>query len=66
VILDAGPEIGHLWRSRWDSLLLFTPAQYSGLPGSAFPRPENTYPCRDDVVSYLQAYAATFGDRLPA
>jgi len=30
VILDAGPEIGHVWRSRWDSLTLFTPAQYSG------------------------------------
>ena len=60
VILDAGPEIGHLWRSRWDSLVLFTPAQHSGLPGMAFPGPENTYPSRDDVVSYLQAYAATF------
>ena len=60
VILDAGPEIGHLWRSRWDSLVLFTPAKYSGLPGMAFPAPENTYPSRDDVVSYLQAYSATF------
>jgi putative flavoprotein involved in K+ transport len=60
VILDAGPEIGHLWRSRWDSLVLFTPAQHSGLPGMAFPGPENTYPSRDDVVSYLQAYATTF------
>jgi putative flavoprotein involved in K+ transport len=60
VILDAGPEIGHLWRSRWDSLVLFTPAQYSGLPRMAFPAPENTYPSRDDVVSYLQAYATTF------
>ena len=54
VILDAGPEIGHLWRSRWDSLVLFTPAQYSGLPGKAFPAPEDTYPTKDDVVSYLQ------------
>lgn len=60
VILDADPEIGHLWRSRWDSLVLFTPAQHSGLPGMAFPAPEDTYPSKDDVVSYLQAYAATF------
>ena len=37
VILDAGSEAGHVWRSRWDSLTLFTPAQYSGLPGMAFP-----------------------------
>jgi len=33
VVLDAGPEIGHTWRSRWDSLTLFTPAQYDALPG---------------------------------
>jgi putative flavoprotein involved in K+ transport len=60
VILDAGPEVGHLWRSRWDSLVLFTPAQYSGLPGMAFPALEDTYPTKDDVVSYLQSYAAAF------
>jgi len=44
VILDSGPEIGHVWRSRWDSLTLFTPAQYSGLPAMAFPLPKDTYP----------------------
>jgi putative flavoprotein involved in K+ transport len=60
VILDGGPKIGHMWRSRWDSLVLFTPAQYSGLPGMAFPAPEDTYPLKDDVVDYLQAYATTF------
>ena len=27
LLLDAGPEIGSSWRSRWDSLRLFTPAQ---------------------------------------
>jgi putative flavoprotein involved in K+ transport len=26
LLLDAGPEIGSSWRSRWDSLRLFTPA----------------------------------------
>jgi putative flavoprotein involved in K+ transport len=60
VILDAGPNIGHVWRSRWDSLTLFTPAQYSGLPGMAFPLPKDTYPSKDDVVSYLQAYVSAF------
>ena len=35
-ILEAGTEIGHIWRSRWDSLTLFTPAQYDNLPGLAF------------------------------
>jgi cation diffusion facilitator CzcD-associated flavoprotein CzcO len=36
VVLEAGPEVGHVWRSRWDSLKLFTPAQYDALPGMAF------------------------------
>ena len=60
MILDAGPEIGHAWRSRWDSLRLFTPAQYSSLPGMAFPSPRDTYPAKDDVAAYLQAYASAF------
>ena len=60
VILDAGAEIGHVWRSRWDSLTLFTPAQYSGLPGMAFPWPKDTYPSKDEVVSYLRAYVSAF------
>ena len=59
VVLDAGPEIGHLWRSRWDSLTLFTPAQYDALPGMPFPAPAGTYPTKDPVAGYLQAYAAT-------
>ena len=37
LIVDAGPETGHVWRSRWDSLTLFTAARYSGLPGLPFP-----------------------------
>src|SRR6266508_3779626 len=64
VILDAGSEIGHVWRSRWDSLTLFTPAQYSGLPGLAFPLPKDTYPSKDDVASYLQSYVSAFDLRV--
>jgi putative flavoprotein involved in K+ transport len=60
VILEAGPEIGQVWRSRWDSLTLFTPAQYSGLPGMTFPSPRDTYPSKDDVATYLQSYASAF------
>ena len=58
VVLEAGPEIGHTWRSRWDSLTLFTPAQYDALPGMPFPGPPDTYPAKDPVGSYLKAYAA--------
>jgi putative flavoprotein involved in K+ transport len=60
VVLEAGPEVGHSWRSRWDSLKLFTPAQYDALPGMAFPAPADTYPTKDPVADYLQAYAAAF------
>ena len=60
MILDAGSETGHVWRSRWDSLTLFTPSQYSGLPGMAFPSPKDTYPSKDDVSTYLQSYASAF------
>ena len=60
VVLEAAPELGHVWRSRWDSLKLFTPAQYDALPGMAFPAPADTYPTKDPVADYLQAYATAF------
>jgi putative flavoprotein involved in K+ transport len=60
LVLEAGPEVGHVWRSRWDSLKLFTPAQYDALPGMAFPAPADTYPTKEPVADYLQAYVAAF------
>jgi putative flavoprotein involved in K+ transport len=57
VVLEAGPELGNTWRSRWDSLKLFTPAQYDALPGMPFPGPADTYPTKDPVADYLEAYA---------
>ena len=59
-LLDAEPEVGRVWRSRWDSLTLFTPAQYSGLPGMDFPAARDVYPSKDDVAAYLQSYASAF------
>jgi putative flavoprotein involved in K+ transport len=60
LVLEAGPEVGHVWRARWDSLKLFTPAQYDALPGMAFPAPADTYPTKEPVADYLQAYAKAF------
>lgn len=60
LLVDAAPEIGHSWRSRWDSLRLFSPAQYDSLPGMPFPAPADTHPTKDDVADYLAAYAARF------
>jgi putative flavoprotein involved in K+ transport len=59
-IVDAGAEIGQTWRSRWDSLQLFTSGRYDNLPGLPFPAAPDTYPGKDDVANYLQAYAAKF------
>ncbi|MDQ1631050.1 MAG: putative flavoprotein involved in transport [Frankiaceae bacterium] len=59
-ILEAGPEVGHMWRARWDTLTLFSPARYDSLPGLPFPAPDDSYPGKDAVADYLTAYAATF------
>lgn len=60
VILDAGERVGDPWRDRWDSLRLYTPARYSGLPGLGFPAAGWHYPTKDEVAGYLAAYAARF------
>jgi len=60
VILDANERIGDGWRKRWDSLRLFTPARYDGLPGWPFPAPAWSFPNKDEVADYLEAYAARF------
>jgi putative flavoprotein involved in K+ transport len=60
VVLEAESELGHTWRDRWDSLKLFTPAQYDGLPGMPFPAPADTYPTKDPVADYLQTYVTAF------
>jgi putative flavoprotein involved in K+ transport len=60
VILDAGERIGDSWRTRWDSLRLFTPAHFDGLPGMRFPAPKWTFPTKDEFADYLQAYAVRF------
>jgi putative flavoprotein involved in K+ transport len=62
-ILDASLHIGDAWRNRWDSLRLFNPARYAGLPGLRFPGPGDAFPTKDQVADYLQAYALRF--RLP-
>ena len=58
MILDANERLGDSWRKRWDSLRLFTPARYNGLPGMAFPGPAHSFSTKDEVADYLEAYAA--------
>lgn len=60
VIVDANDRIGDSWRKRWESLRVFTPARYDGLPGWAFPAPPRSFPTKEEVADYLEAYAARF------
>lgn len=60
-ILDGEVGPGGAWRHGWDSLRLFSPAQWSSLPGWPMPsRHEAGYPTRDEVVAYLAAYEARY------
>jgi putative flavoprotein involved in K+ transport len=59
-ILEAAGEPAAAWRSRWESLRLFTSVRYDSLPGRPFPGDPNGYPMRDDVVGYLTGYARDF------
>ena len=60
VILDGAPRLGETWRKRWDSLRLFTPAGYCGLPGMHFPAPAFHLADKDEVAEYLTRYAEHF------
>ena len=62
-ILEAESTVGSAWRTRWDSLVLFTPRRYDALPGLEFPGDPDGYPSRDEVATYLERYAAEL--RLP-
>jgi putative flavoprotein involved in K+ transport len=59
-ILDAHDRVGDAWRKRWDSLRLFTPARYAGLPGMPFPASGNAFLGKDAVGDYLEHYATHF------
>ena len=60
VILDANQRVGDTWRRRWDSLRLFTPARFDGLAGMPFPASPHTFPTKDEMADYLEAYAERF------
>jgi putative flavoprotein involved in K+ transport len=60
VILESADSVGSAWRDRWDSLVLFTSRRYDSLPGLIFPGDPDGYPKRDEVIAYLEDYAASF------
>ena len=60
LILDENERVGDAWRKRWDSLRLFTPARFNGLPGLPFDAPKWSFPTKDEMADYLEAYAERF------
>lgn len=62
-IVDGHRRVGDSWRTRYDSLSLFTPRQFSALPGLDLPGNRELYASRDEFADYLETYAACF--RLP-
>ena len=60
VVLEENACVGDNWRAQWDSLKLYTPAKYDGLPGMPFPGDRWSLPTKDQVADYLAAYADRF------
>jgi cation diffusion facilitator CzcD-associated flavoprotein CzcO len=60
VLLDEQEGPGGAWRRAWPSLRLFSPAQWSSLPGWLMPRGADEYPTRDETLAYLAAYEARY------
>ena len=60
LVLDRNARVGDNWRQQWDTLRLYTPAKYDGLPGFPFPADPWEFPQKDQVADYLESYATRF------
>jgi indole-3-pyruvate monooxygenase len=58
VVLEREERIANVWHRHYDRLHLHTTKTYSGLPMMPWPRAAQRYPAANEVVQYLQAYAA--------
>ncbi|MBL0744660.1 ArsO family NAD(P)H-dependent flavin-containing monooxygenase [Chryseolinea lacunae] len=60
VILDNQTEAGGAWLHAWKSLRLFSPAQWSSLPGMIMTGGSDYYPTRDVAIEYLKSYETKY------
>ncbi|WP_197493956.1 NAD(P)-binding domain-containing protein [Lewinella sp. 4G2] len=60
LVLESNARIGDNWRKRWESLQLFTPQRYNGLPGLAPTGSDWELIDRLEVANYLERYVETF------
>jgi cation diffusion facilitator CzcD-associated flavoprotein CzcO len=62
-VLEASDQVAVAWRHHYERLHLHTPKSASSLPGLPMPRDWPRYPAREQVVEYLEQYAARNGVR---
>ncbi|GEB49534.1 hypothetical protein SCA03_20850 [Streptomyces cacaoi] len=61
VVLERSDTVGSSWRRHYDRLHLHTTRAQSSLPGLPIPRAFGRWVARDDMVRYLETYAAHHG-----
>ena len=59
-VLEASPRVGDVWRHRYESLRLYSPAFADGLPGMRFPKPRFAFPRGSEMADYLESYVERF------
>jgi len=63
-IVEADARIGDVWRKRYDSLKLYSPASHAALPGLPHALPHRAFPTGPQMADYLETYAGHFGLRV--
>jgi putative flavoprotein involved in K+ transport len=58
LVIERGPAVAMRWRERYEGLRLNTMRVFSTLPGYRWERRDGRYPRREDLVGYLERYAA--------
>lgn len=60
VLLERNDQVATAWRQHYDRLHLHTTRHFSALPSLRYPAAVPTYPSRQQVVDYLDAYTRHF------
>lgn len=60
LVLEKSNQTAGSWPDYYDSLTLFSPLEYSSLPGRAFQGKKGHYPSKSEVISYLTQYTKHF------
>src|SRR5688572_28260957 len=64
LILDNQASPGGAWLHAWNSLTLFSPAEYSSLPGWLMPPSEGVFPSKEEVLDYMDKYEQKYELRI--